>query len=79
MAIMTPKKQTHLVQVDVVVIAAAARVLSKQALLVGLVDGLLQDDALVEVLAADVHVAGASAHGEADLEDGGGWVEEEEG
>mmetsp|Transcript_9730 Transcript_9730/g.39603 ORF Transcript_9730/g.39603 Transcript_9730/m.39603 type:complete len:528 (-) Transcript_9730:20-1603(-) len=52
------------VQVDVVVVARPARVLAEQARRVGLVDRLVEDDGLVEVLAADVDVARARAHRE---------------
>ena len=51
------------VEEDVKVIARSTGVATDEAGGVGLVDGLVEDDGLVEVLATDVDVGGAGAHG----------------
>ena len=50
---------------DVEVVPGPGGVAADEAGGVGLVDGLVEDDGLVEVLAADVDVGGPGAHGEA--------------
>jgi hypothetical protein len=53
------------VNVDVKVVARATGVLSDQSILVGLVDGALQDGSFVDEFASNVDIGSAGVHGSA--------------